>query len=136
MKRELSFGIIPLKKIRGVWQVLLVRHGKGHWAFPKGHAEEGERPFETATRELFEEVGLMCQEFLPFQPLEESYIFTAGGVTIKKHVTYFLAKVKGKLTLQEAEIAEARWLTLEEAPELATFKETKHLCEKVLQLLK
>lgn len=33
-------------------------HGHGMWAFPGGHLEEGESPFECALRETKEETGL------------------------------------------------------------------------------
>lgn len=136
MIREDSFGIIPLKKQDGKWVTLLVRHGKGHWAFPKGHAEKGESPLETALRELKEEVGLECEELLSFDSLHEHYFFQSGSQKIEKHVTYFLAKVTGEILLQAEEIDAFEWLPLERAATVATFKETKRLCEKVSQLLK
>ena len=36
---------------------LLIQHQAGHWAFPKGHANPGESPAETARREFAEETG-------------------------------------------------------------------------------
>ena len=37
-------------------------HGAGSWAPPGGHIEEGERPEETARREVLEETGLMIED--------------------------------------------------------------------------
>ena len=118
-----AFGIIPLKE----GKTLLVKHQKGHWAFPKGHPEAGEKPIETAERELLEETGLEVTELLG-RRFEEHYSFD----DTEKTVTYFLAHVKGKLKLQDKEIAEARWLTFDEALELATFDE----CKRLIQSLK
>ncbi|MFN0065205.1 MAG: NUDIX domain-containing protein, partial [Chlamydiales bacterium] len=101
-KRVHAFGIIPIKKRR----VLLVHHQKGHWSFPKGHAEENEDPKMTAARELKEETGLDVIRFLEIPPIEEEYAFDL----IRKKVTYFFAEVEGKLQLQTAEIQEARWV--------------------------
>ena len=63
MKKEFSFGIVPLQCVNEQWQVLLVQHQAGHWAFPKGHAEIGEEPKQTAERELLEETGLVAKEW-------------------------------------------------------------------------
>ncbi len=51
-RREHSYGIIPLKKKEGVWNVLLVQLHAGHWGFPKGHPNNHETTLDTAQREL------------------------------------------------------------------------------------
>ncbi len=134
-KKERSYGIIPLRKSGKVWKTLLVLHGKGHWAFPKGHAERGESPLEAATRELEEETGLTIVRFLPGSPLEEHYFFTWEGEKVEKWVEYYLAEVSGALSLQKEEVSDARWLSLQEAEELVTFPESKRLCQEVITLL-
>ncbi len=116
-------------------EALLVLHGKGHWAFPKGHRKQGEEPIETATRELKEETGLEILRFLPGSPFEEHYSFTFEGEKVDKRVAYYLAEVQGKVVLQAAEVTDFRWLSLEEAEALATFPESKRLCHEVMQLL-
>lgn len=49
-------------------QVLLVqrtvREGDLNWQFPAGRLEEGEKPFNTAERETFEETGVRCKAVL------------------------------------------------------------------------
>ena len=42
-----------------VREYLLVQANQGHWNFPKGHTESGERLLETALRELQEETNLV-----------------------------------------------------------------------------
>ena len=117
-----AFGIIPIHQ----GKTLLVKHQKGHWAFPKGHAEPNEDPIDTAKRELKEETGLEVVELLG-KSFNESYSFDAH----EKRVTYFLAHVKGTLKVQIEEIADARWVTFEEAKKLATFDECKKLISAV-----
>lgn len=39
-------------------EVLLIQDAKNRWTIPKGHVEEGEKPKETAEREIREETGL------------------------------------------------------------------------------
>lgn len=39
-------------------EILLIQDAKNRWTIPKGHIEEGEKPKETAEREIKEETGL------------------------------------------------------------------------------
>lgn len=135
MRIDTSYGIIPLSERNGEWEVFLVRLQQGHWGFPKGHAEVGETPKETASRELFEETGLAIEEYLAAESLAETYIFTFQKERIKKTVHYFLAKVKGEICLQVQEIAEGQWVSLSLAPTFLTFPEGKRILQKVTQSL-
>lgn len=129
MQKDNSFGIIPLKKYKQEVKVLLVKHNASHWAFPKGHAEEGETAIEAALRELFEETHLVLREFLQFGPLKESYIFQREGIKYDKTVLYFPAWVKGKLQVDQNELESAQWFSLVEAKTRATFAPTKNMCQ-------
>jgi bis(5'-nucleosidyl)-tetraphosphatase len=135
MRRDQSYGIIPLKEIDHEWHVLLVQLHKGHWGLPKGHGETGESPKQSAERELTEETALQVKHYLSQDSLEEHYMFKQDGVLIDKTVTYFLAEVTGEYKVQELEIAAARWVPLKEAPNVATFKETKRILEEVFNIL-
>lgn len=115
--------------------MLLVQLHKGHWSLPKGHAEMGESPKQTAERELEEETALKVNQYLSNVTLEEQYMFKHEGVLINKTVTYFLAEVAGECTIQELEIAAARWMPLPQAIEFATFQETRKILTQALSLL-
>ncbi|NGX61814.1 MAG: Diadenosine hexaphosphate hydrolase [Chlamydiae bacterium] len=132
--KEQSFGVIPLRRGDGEWEILLVLHGKGHWAFPKGHPEEGETPQETATRELFEETALTVKRQLFSQPLKEHYFFKREGGVVEKNVTYLLAEVEGEVEIQVEEISDFRWIPLIQAERLATFPETKRLIQQLQEI--
>lgn len=135
MREDRSFGIIPLKRAAKGWKTLLVRHHSDFWAFPKGHPEVGESPQQSAERELFEETGLRPVKYLTKDTLKEQYFFKWEGVLVKKEVIYFVAEVEGKVIIQEDEVLEAKWVELEKAEDLATFKEAKNICKAVLKLL-
>ena len=134
---EKSYGIIPFRKTKeGEWEVLLVEHQKGHWAFPKGHAEIGESPQATAERELFEETGLRVVDYLTCSPAQEAYSFFRKNVEIHKEVVYFCAFVAGEIVLQTEEIREATWLSPEQAFTKITFLETKDAYRKAITSLR
>ena len=130
-----SYGIVPLRRNGEEWQVLLVQHMSGHWAFPKGHAEKGETDQQAAERELKEETGLSVQSYLSKLNFYEDYKFRFNGQLISKKVTYLLAVVEGEVVLQEIEIKASLWVPLLEAESKMTFKEGKSLCRKVCELL-
>lgn len=134
--QEYSYGIIPLKwdHSKKEWEVLLIQHHAGHWAFPKGHANPHETPEEAAERELFEETGLTIDRYLSKDTLKdtlkENYTFFFQKKRIYKTVYYFIAQVKGEVVLQQEEIKASRWIPLSEAAKYMTFQEGKNLCTK------
>ena len=134
---ERSFGVIPIQSMNGFPHVLMVQHQKGHWGFPKGRAEEGEKPRETARRELLEETGLKVRSWLSPHQFQEEYQFERDGRHIHKEVLYFPALVYGTLRLQQEELKESAWLKASELSSKATFPEMKNLTMQiVLWLLK
>lgn len=135
MNEEHSYGIIPLRFSQGHRSVFLLQLKKGHWGFPKGHAEGDETPLEAARRELFEETGLQVKRLLMEEPLEERYTFAKEGKNIHKRVLYFIAEVTGVPALQIEEIAQGKWVELEEAEQWITFEEGRKLCRSVIERL-
>ena len=57
-KVETSAGGVVLRTIDRVVHALVIRDPYKKWGLPKGHAEDGESPVETALREVHEETGL------------------------------------------------------------------------------
>jgi 8-oxo-dGTP pyrophosphatase MutT (NUDIX family) len=137
MRREESFGIIPLSHKDGRWEVFLIQHRGGrYWGFPKGHAETDETPFQAASRELKEETNLDCVRLLWDKPLNEQYWFQIEGKRVFKKVTYFIAEVSGTVELQKAEINDGIWVPFPDAIEKVTHAEGKAILAEVVKLLK
>lgn len=124
---EFSYGAIPCRNIDGQWQLLMVLDHHQNWGFPKGHLDPGEMPLECAARELAEETGLSLQKWLR-SPLLITCYFT--GVK-KKQVGYFLCATTGDAKNHPPEILQVKWVSLEEALEIATFSQTKELIPSI-----
>ncbi len=136
MRQEESFGVIPLSKVDGQWEVFLIQHNRnGYWGFPKGHAEANETPSQTAFRELKEETNLDLDKLLQEEPLMEQYTFMMERQRIFKRVFYFIAEVKGYVILQTKEIHDGKWMPFHEAKLQLTHQEGKALLAQVEKML-
>ena len=68
------------------------------------------------------------------------YVYTWDGERIFKIVSFFLVRYRhGRIDdvppAHRHEVAEARWLPLEEAPRLLAYKGEKEMAEKALMML-
>jgi bis(5'-nucleosidyl)-tetraphosphatase len=136
MKREESFGIVPLRRLDDHWEVFLIqlKHGR-YWGFPKGHPEAGETPKETALREMKEETNLDLVRYLQESPLNEQYYFTIESRRIFKRVQYFVAEVSGHVILQQKEVHKGIWVPFHQAIEKITHPEGKFILLEVEKIL-
>lgn len=140
-KEDISYGIVPLFKEGEDYQVLVVHQisyrGDDFWILPKGHAELGESPADTARRELAEETGVseVITEAEPTFSID--YTFTHKNTKIHKTVQYFIGFCATKQThiTQPEEIKDLRWCSFKEAEELLTHQNSKNILEQVRQTL-
>ncbi|XAM01084.1 NUDIX domain-containing protein [Phycisphaeraceae bacterium D3-23] len=138
MKNDFSYGVIPYRVVAGRREYLLVQHHAGHWAFPKGHADEGESPLETAKREMLEETGIAPDRAAEQPAFEEQYKFTKrSGKKVRKYVTYYLCEVAtdAEVKVQPEEIADHFWGDADATRQRITFEEGRELFDEVEQYL-
>jgi 8-oxo-dGTP pyrophosphatase MutT (NUDIX family) len=141
VKREFSAGGVLVRQLRGRWVFAAIRPaGKepGVWALPKGLIGRGEKPEETAVREVAEETG--AQGRLGGKLGDVRYVYTWGGERIFKVVSFFLLRYRsGRIGAlprgMELEVAEARWLPLDEAPRLLAYGGERQMAEKAAERL-
>src|SRR4051795_6842774 len=127
MQREFSAGGVLVRRLNGRWMVAAIRPGgkkPGVWALPKGRIDPGESGEATALREVAEETGAYGRSLGKLGDVK--YWFNWEGERIFKVVSFFLVRYeRGRLgDLSEAfrhEVAEVRWLPLEDAPRLLTY---------------
>jgi 8-oxo-dGTP pyrophosphatase MutT (NUDIX family) len=112
---------------------------EGVWALPKGNIDPGESPAETAVREVREETGIEGR--LVEKLGDVRYVYTRkGGLRIFKVVSFFLLRAgRGRIgEIDESmriEVAEARWLPLEDAPRLLAYGGEREMAAKALEQL-
>jgi 8-oxo-dGTP pyrophosphatase MutT (NUDIX family) len=139
MEREFSAGGVLVRSIRGVPHLAAIRpQGKpeGTWALPKGNLDPGERPDETAVREVLEETGVSGRLVEKLGDVKYTYT-RRGGVRVFKIVSFYLLRASaGRLgDIEERmriEVAEARWLPLAEAPRLLAYGGEREMARKAL----
>jgi 8-oxo-dGTP pyrophosphatase MutT (NUDIX family) len=140
-RREFSAGVVLARQMRGrTWFAAVRPQGKpvGVWALPKGLIGAGEKAAETALREGFEETGVDGRLVSKLGDIR--YVYTWRGERVFKVVSFFLARAgRGRIgelpAGMEVEVAEARWLPLDDATQLLAYRGEREMAEKALEVL-
>ncbi|MDQ2984220.1 MAG: NUDIX domain-containing protein [Actinomycetota bacterium] len=138
MRREFSAGGVLVRRLQGRWVFAAIRPaGKepGVWALPKGLIGDGESPEATAVREVEEETG--AKGALVEKLGDVRYVYTWRGERVFKVVSFYLLRYRrsrlGELPPATAhEVAEVKWLPLEDGPRLLAYGGERELAAKAL----
>jgi len=137
MEREFSAGGVLVKTLRGRPMVAAIRpRGKpdGVWALPKGNLDAGERPEETALREVFEETGVRGHLIEKLGDVKYTYTRRDRARVFKIVSFYLLRAGPGRIgDIEERmriEVDEARWLPLDDASRLLSYGGEREMAEK------
>jgi 8-oxo-dGTP pyrophosphatase MutT (NUDIX family) len=131
-RNETSAGGVTVRPNGGAFDVVIIKTHEGRWQLPKGWVEEGEEPAQAAVREVREEGGIESEVVAPLDTIRYQYIarFEAEPARIYKRVHFFLVRyVSGDPADHDDEVQEARWVPLEEALRLLTFKDERRMVE-------
>jgi 8-oxo-dGTP pyrophosphatase MutT (NUDIX family) len=150
MLREFSAGALVLRRMRGQWWAAVIEPGregepedrKNTIALPKGNIDSGEKPVETAIREVWEETGLSAQPVVKLADVK--YVYSrkwSDNARIFKVVTFFLMKYQSgqigdiKPNMQH-EVRRAWWMPLEEAAQKLSYSGEKQMAAKAAEYVK
>ncbi len=137
VKKHHSIGIILFFRFPRKIKYLLLKQHQGHWGFPKGHVEKGEKYIETAVRELKEETGIKKIKLIKSKILlRDFYSYNNGKNKITKNVDYFIAESYVDIVkIDNYEIINYKWLTFEKGVERLTFSKSKKILKKANKLI-
>lgn len=156
MVREISAGGVVIRRREGAWWMAVIepagdpgrtvdqsRPGtarpKPVLALPKGLVDPGEKPVETALREVQEETGMVADPVTKLGDIK--YVYTrawSDGQRVFKIVTFYLMRYRsGRINdiapEMRIEVAQARWVRLENAPALLAYKGEKQMAQRALE---
>jgi 8-oxo-dGTP pyrophosphatase MutT (NUDIX family) len=142
VRREFSAGGVLVRRLRGKWVLAAIRptgRKPPVWALPKGIIDKGEKPEQTAVREVAEETGIEARLVTKLGDIR--YVYTWAGERVFKVVSFYLLRYsRGRLgeiaPEQRIEVAEARWLPLDEASRLLAYKGEREMAEKALAFIR
>jgi 8-oxo-dGTP pyrophosphatase MutT (NUDIX family) len=148
MAREISAGGVVLRLMRGRWMVAAIqpRRDNDHpekavLALPKGIVDPGERPEETARREVLEETGVDADLITKLADIKYVYTRTWGdGARVFKIVSFYLFRyLRGTIGQiapeMQHEVAAAKWIRLEQAPQLLSYKGEREMAKAAQRYL-
>ncbi len=127
-------GIVVRKTDNGYFVGLLYKNN--YWVLPKGRIEKGETERNAAIREVSEELKIPIKSLKIIVKIGKSeYIHFQTKES--KEVIFFLMETKHKkiLPIKEEGFKKAKWFSLIDAVEKATFPETKEIITKAIKLL-
>lgn len=122
MRKTISAGIIIFRRTEDGLKYLLLYKGKNYWNFPKGKIEMGERSYETALREIYEETGLQRNDLrvTPNFKAFERFVFQHQKEKIFRVVILYLAETKNPQIKISPEHEGFGWFTIAEAKKILT----------------
>jgi 8-oxo-dGTP pyrophosphatase MutT (NUDIX family) len=156
MLREISAGGVVVRSTPQGWNVAVIepqkepasergekkRRKKELLALPKGLIDPGEKPAETAVREVFEETGIHAKVLEKLTDIKYVYVRTwQDHERVFKIVSFYLLLYESG-TIDEVtsemriEVRRARWVTIEEAEKKLAYRGEREVVKLARERLK
>src|SRR6266436_10406690 len=142
MVREISAGGVVVRRSGEGWEMAVIEPQveassarsarktlrKVVLALPKGLVDPGEKPEQTALREVQEETGLVATMVAKLGDIKYVYVRSWGdGQRVFKIVSFFLlhyrsGKIDDVVPAMRAEVRRASWIPLDDAPRRLSYR--------------
>jgi len=136
---QVSAGGVAFRLNKSVAEVAIVSVMPGkRWQLPKGIVEEGESPEVAASREVREEAGVETDLLASIDIIEYWYVGERRGLRVRYHkfVHFFLIAYRsGDVSSHDHEVAESRWVSIDEAIGMLAFKNERVVVEKARAMI-
>lgn len=156
MVREISAGGVVLRRMSSGWMIAAIEpqrkatiegsdkksSQKLLLALPKGLVDPGEKPEQTALREVFEETGIIATPITKLTDIKYVYVRSWGdGERVFKIVSFYLLKYKsgkiGEISPEmEIEVKRALWIPLVDAVTKLAYKGEREVVVRAQEYLK
>jgi 8-oxo-dGTP diphosphatase len=136
---QVSAGGVAFRSRKSVTEVAIISvRPSGRWQLPKGIIDQGETPEEAAVREVREEAGIETDLLCPIETVEYWYVGERLGRRMRYHkfVHFFLLAYRsGDVSDHDHEVAEARWVRIDEAVGMLAFKSERTVVERAREII-
>lgn len=153
MEREVSAGGVVVRQVDGVWNIAAIepqrepasgsssakkKSSSTLLALPKGLVDPGEKPDQTAVREVREETGVTASLVTKLADIKYFYVRSwSDNQRVFKIVSFYLLKYEsGRIDDispdMRIEVQRALWLPLAEAPAKLAYKSERDVARKAL----
>jgi bis(5'-nucleosidyl)-tetraphosphatase len=160
MVREFSAGGVVLRKMRGRWFLAVIEPHMDRpkksakqtsarrkappdlVALPKGAIDKGEKPPQTALREVREETGVRAELIAKLADIKYYYVRNWGDhARVFKIVSFYLLLYRsgrlGNISPEmRIEVHKAYWLSLDDAPKTLSYQGEREVVERAIEYLK
>ena len=136
---QVSAGGVAFRPGKATVEVAIVLVMPGErWQLPKGIIDGRESPEAAAVREVREEAGIETNLLASIDTIEYWYVGERRGERVRYHkfVHFFLmAYARGDVSNHDHEVAEARWVSIDEAMGMLAFKTERVVMEKAREMI-